>query len=689
MSIFKNIKVWAMNKDGNKIYLAKDKKSGYYKSEDGEVSVKITTEKKDKLVAVFVEAAKSRGRFYYEYAVGFATEEIDGLKRYTSNNLSQMIFWCSTAFGTDLKKVPVRTQGFMYEKKDGKYSLILPVCDRVYKGTLFGDEDGINVALSSYYSNLTTVEKTLACVYVDGEDSPFNMVHDCANYATKLMGTNIPTRENRRYPEIFEYLGWCSWDSMQINVSEDGLLEKCREFKEKNIPVKWAILDDMWADCRGLNKRPFKNEMFEQMHSSALSSFEADRERFPQGLKHCITEMKKYGLKIGMWHPTTGYWYGIDPESDLAREYADCFTTILNGKLVPKMESDKLFKFYNGFHRFLRECGADFVKIDNQSILRQQYTNVYPVGVAARAMHEGIEASAGLNFDNNIINCMCMAAENMWNRPTSAVCRTSGDFLPENREWFIKHITQCMYGDMFQGEFYYNDFDMWWTDDGQAEKNSLLRSISGGPIYVSDKIGRSNKEILDPLAFDDGRILRCDTPAKVALDSLFDDPQETKTAFKIFNTCQKGRAGVIAVYNLTNKNIRAKGRISPADIIGLAGEEFAVYEYFTGKVRFLKKNEEFTFNLKDHDDYRLYIVAPFDKNGIAMLGRLDKYMSPCAVVDSFETSYSIYEGGKIAFVNKGRKSFVAVSESGVHKIERKGSLCEFELKREDKHFILK
>lgn len=55
-------------------------------------------------------------------------------------------------------------------------------------------------------------------------------------------------------------------------------------------------------------------------------------------------------------------------------------------------------------------------------------------------------------------------------------------------------------------------WDMWWTDDGQAEKNSILRAISGEPIYVSDQIGRSRRDLLMSLILEDGHILRCDRP---------------------------------------------------------------------------------------------------------------------------------------------------------------------------------
>jgi hypothetical protein len=51
---------------------------------------------------------------------------------------------------------------------------------------------------------------------------------------------------------------------------------------------------------------------------------------------------------------------------------------------------------------------------------------------------------------------------------------------------------------------------MWWSEHPEsAIQSGVLRAISGSPIYVSDKIGRSNGEILKPLALSDGKILRC------------------------------------------------------------------------------------------------------------------------------------------------------------------------------------
>lgn len=689
MERFNNIRVWKKDEEGVKVFLQPTGQEGVYRSTDGETEVRLTIVERDGMKAVYVDAECSYGHFHSDYAVGFCASEVQGLSRYLANHLTGP-FWCSSTMGSVLEKLPADTQGMIYEQECGKYSLLLPVCDEVYKCTMFGDGDGINIALSSYYHALSKIEHSLALIIASEEDSPYKLVARGANYAFDLLGTGCHTREQKRYPEILDYLGWCSWDAMQIEVSEEGLLEKCKEFQEKNIPVKWAMIDDMWADCRDLNHRPYRyNNLMGHMHSCMLSSFEADKVRFPKGLKHCVQEINRFGIEVGMWHPTNGYWKGFDPEGEIAKKFGDCLMTVPNGSLVPKMERDKIFKLYDAFHQFFRECGVEFVKVDNQSFLKRNYQNVYPIGVAARELHAGLEASVGANFDNRMINCMCMASENMWNRPTSSITRCSGDFQPENREWFRKHILQCVYSSLFQGEFYWSDFDMWWTDDAQAGKNSLLRAISGGPIYVSDKIGRTNGELLTPLIYDDGRILRCDQPARPTKDSMFYHPAEEKIPLEIQNTCSEGRYGMVAAYNINEKNCAVRGRISPSDVEGLDGEEFAVYEYRTGKVHFLKRDESFAYTLKNQDDYKLFLISPFDEDGVAMLGRLDKFMAGAVVMDKFKQNYHIYEGGEIAFVNRGRKKFTAVCESGEYEVSRKGALCTFVCQREDHHMILK
>ena len=558
-------------------------------------------------------------------------------------------FWCQPFFGDDLKKVPRDTQYLVYRTQGGTWGVIIPTVDKDFKCVLEGTEEGLAAKQFSWFCG-TVMSGDLAFVWAEGDD-PYELTERAVRAAAGLLGTVL--RGDRRYPEIFEYLGWCSWDAMQIRVSEAGLLEKCEEFRDKGIPVKWAILDDMWAEIRAFRgaKYESREEMFRLMHSSAMTDFEAAYDRFPDGLAHTVGKIREYGIKVGIWHPSTGYWYGLDPAGEAYRKLRDCTTVSADGRIVADWHAEKAFGFFSTMHRFFRACGADFLKVDNQSMTRRYYKGMDTVGRVTREWHSGLEASVGLHFDNAMINCMGMASEDLWNRGFSSICRCSDDFQPENRPWFAKHILQCAYNSILQGQFFWNDYDMWWTDDTQAVRNSVLRAVSGGPIYVSDEIGRSRPEVLKPLAFDDGRILRCDRSGMPTVDCLLDDPRMSGKPFKIQNRI--GKAGVVAAFHVAEQDGVLEGILRPSDVPGLEGEEFVVYEHFTeGRWR-IPKNGELHIRLLDREDVRLYTLIPYE-NDFAPIGRIDKYLPYAAITAQIGEAVSLYEPGPYAYIKDGR-----------------------------------
>lgn len=576
---------------------------------------------------------------------------IDGVESWMAD-FRHSEFWCMPAFGKDLSGVPDETQGFLYRKNDGSFGAVLPVVSKKYKCVLSGSpENKLTAKLFSWCGGLNYCDE-ITFLFAESSD-PYRLLERVTEEGLKLLNNGCRTRAQRRYPEIFEYLGWCSWDAMEISVNEEDLVRKCEEFKKKNIPVKWAIIDDMWGEVHDFYgiKYNDRKEMFRLMHSSKLFSFEADPKRFPNGLKGCIEKMNGYGIKVGMWHPTTGYWVGIDPEGTIYKNHKDSLIQTKTGIFIHDYKQDKAYAYYNALHDYLRECGTEFVKIDNQSMTRRFYKSLAPVGEVARNFHNAMEASVGQHFDNAMINCMGMASEDMWNRAVSPISRCSDDFRPEDSAWFTKHIMQCSYNDLIQGQFYYCDWDMWWTDDGQAVKNSILRAVSGGPIYVSDKLDRSNRDILMPLVTDDGKILRCDRPAFPTADCLTVDPTVSGNIFKLQNVC--GDSGVIAAFNINKDNAEVGGTVSPSEISGLEGEEFAVYEHFSKTLNILKMDDKLDITLKNINEYKLYVIAPI-KDGFAPIGRTDKFISPKTIKSVIGRSIELTEPGEYAYVEDGK-----------------------------------
>ena len=178
-----------------------------------------------------------------------------------------------------------------------------------------------------------------------------------------------------------------------------------------------------------------------------------------------------------------------------------------------------------------------------------------------------------------------------------------------------------------------------------------MRAISGGPIYVSDKLDRSIRELVMPLCFEDGRILRCDNPGYPTVDCLTEDPRKNGKIFKIYN--MSNGSGVMTVFNLDENNGAVSGKISPSDIDGLEGEEFAVYEHFSKTMQIVKYDEKIEINYKDRNEFGVYIFAPI-KDGFAPIGRTDKFISPASIKAVIGKEIELVEDGEYAYVLDGK-----------------------------------
>lgn len=589
-------------------------------------------------------------------AEGFDTDEgiklvpnVENRTSYTAIE-NHSAFWCSPRFGDQLSELPKKVQE-LFVRQGERVICYLPICDSVFKTLIRGCDGGFEFLMYANDARVTECKDQLAFLCMEGDD-PLQLARDCAETAAKLLNNGLAMRETKPYPEVLNYLGWCSWNALMIRVNHNGLLEKAKEFQEKNIPMHYAIIDDMWAEVPGINEIPLGKGMCASLHQSKLKKFEGDPARFPQGMKGAIAALKQAGIpKVGVWFPTTGYWAGLDPNGEEAKlhqadlvqtEHCTFYPNVPS--LAPAPEEASAKRIYDDYCGRVKEWGGDFVKIDNQGF-HHTYRNVAPIGQSARAIQKAIDYATDKHFDGALINCMGMPSECMFNR-TSSVSRCSDDFVPESRSWFAKNILQCSYNGLLQGQYYINDWDMWWTDDDQAAKNSLCRAISGGPVYVSDEIGRTDPKQFKPLILSDGRILHCDESATPTSDCILDNPTKTGKIFKIRNRI--GKNGVAAVFNIDENNNPVSGVLSPMET-GIAQGDYVYYEYFSGACGVLKNGECLEIKLQHNDDFKLYTFVPYNEGDITVLGRLDLFMGIGAVNAINGHEISFIEGGKLGF----------------------------------------
>jgi hypothetical protein len=591
-------------------------------------------------VVVSVSLSQRQDVFVESYglmSIGGIKLQVNALGKFEGlmANYMNSTWWSRPFFGRDVKNMPPKVNSLLW-KSEELFHHLLPFCDEVFKTELQGAECGMEVSISAYTSGYK--ECSAMCFILGSGENPFEVSQKVTEAGFKVLDTSGKSRAERRYPEILEYLGWCSWDAFYHEVTSKGVLDKAEEFKNLGIPLKWIMIDDGWSELK--NRK--------------LESFKEDREKFPEGLAVLIQNLKNnYGVNwVGVWQAYSGYWNGIMPESMLSKEMKEYLYEANSGMLLPYPDAAKSFGFWNNWHRYLKKQGVDFVKVDNQSSTIENYKGNVAIGKASRETHEGLEASVGINFDNSIINCMGMAIEEMWNRPISSVSRNSDDFYPRKENSFKEHALQNAYNSFYHGNFMWGDWDMWWTIHEQDVNNAVLRAISGGPVYVSDGVGKTDAEKIWPLILKDGRVIRCDQPGVPTVDCLLCNPNDDTVALKIWNKC--GSAGIVGVFNINKKGETVTGKLSPLDIPDLEGENFLVYSHFNKLARVVGKDELIKFQLEDNE-VDLYLIIPVGRN-ITPLGLLNKYISPGTIKSinnmNEKTFITLKEGGSFAFAAK-------------------------------------
>lgn len=566
-------------------------------------------------------------------------------------NARHKVWWTRPHFDTDLCKLPPQTQSLLWETENG-YGYLLPICDEISRTDLAGSANGLSVLVSVLESGHQNIR---ACSFVLGTElDPYKLAEEAAKQGFAARGIGGGTRTEKTYPEILEYLGWCSWDAFYQDVSEDGLTQKAAEFDEHGLPVGWFMIDDGWSD----------------VSDTMLRSFSADKIKFPQGLGHTVQELKqRYGIRwVGAWHNIAGYWNGIHPQGEVFAAMKDNLHLTRNGKWIPDLTAGRSFGFWHAWHSYLKLQGIDIVKVDNQSSLGSYLGGEQSIARAARAVHNGLEGSVALNFgEGSIINCMGMASENVWNRPQSSISRSSNDFLPKIANGFGEHALQNAYNSFYHGAFYWGDWDMFWTGHHDALPHMVLRAVSGGPLYFSDAPGKTNTAIIWPLIYSDGRIIRCDRIGLPTKDWLMKDPLRTPVPLKVWNTA--GAAGIVAAFHAYEGDEVLEGDVGPSDVTGLAGNTFLVYDAFRHTARRMQAEERLPIRLAPLEA-ELFVVVP-ETGPFTAIGLTNKLVASDSVLDvqmnEAKVTVQLKDNGTFSFVSEHKpiQAYVNGNETSV------------------------
>ena len=620
----------------------------------GRAAVTVKPDSVSGVISFFVSLSGAPPQKAEEY-LGFFFKEIPGFARGVS-------LWRYGPWNCWSKPVRVQKPGelqetdvqfFYWQYGDGLYGAAMPISGNGYRSTLGKDHDCFGSRSVSSFDAQGRGNIPLMSIGF-GED-PYALFESLWAAGMREMGHPENLRKNKTFPVILENIGWCTWNSSSLgkNLNEDLLIRSARYFRDARFPVGWFLVDDGWFDQTG----------------SRLNSYHPDAGKFPHGFREIIRTLKQeYHLKdVGVWHALNGYWQGINPESPLGKEFRNDLIAYRE-PVSPDRDSsawrtcsfisplaDAPGRFYGEFHRYLSEEGFTFVKVDNQLVVERMAGGNFPIWDGAGRYHAALNSSVARWFNNTIINCMDMTPDAWGNFGTTAVARTSEDYFPyEKGESYnlqrgnaAAHVLQAVYNSLYFSQMVFPDFDHFQSHNPNAVFHAIARAINNGPIYITDNIGEGNFDVLRPLVYSDGRIIRSDEPLLPARDCLF-QVQDAKP-FKAFS--RAGEAGLLGIWNCADAD-SVEGSFRPSDVHGMRGDRFALVERFSGAMRYAGRDDVIPVSL-GRLGYRLYYVIPL-VDGMGAVGLIDKYNAPATLLGSSVKggviSAVLYEGGKFAAV---------------------------------------
>jgi raffinose synthase len=462
-----------------------------------------------------------------------------------------------------------------------QFTVLLPVLDGAFRACLQGNEhDELQLCVESGDPAVKT-NFLVNPVYVHVGSDPFQVIAEAVSAVEAHLKTFV-RQEKKKLPGILDYFGWCTWDAFYTDVSADGVNQGLSSLAEGGTPARFLIIDDGWQSIAADNTSAGDATAVSQgtQYASRLTHIKENHKfqkdgvagSWPEdqslGLQHIVLDAKaNFNLKyVYVWHALAGYWGGVQPDGANTKQYNSSLVYPVHSLGVldnqPDMSVDSLTvnglglvnpkqfqAFYDGLHSYLAAAGVDGVKVDAQSIFETLGAGLGGRVELVQQVHRALEASIAKNFpDNGCISCMSHSTENIYCTKQTAVVRASDDFWPRDPASHTIHIASVAYNTLFLAEFMQPDWDMFHSLHPAAEYHAAARAIGGCAIYVSDKPGCHDFDLLKKLVLPDGTVLRALLPGRPTRDCLFSDPaRDGKSLLKIWNMNKYG--GVIGIFN--------------------------------------------------------------------------------------------------------------------------------------------
>ncbi|KAH9624602.1 hypothetical protein KSS87_010305 [Heliosperma pusillum] len=649
------------------------------------------------------------------------------------------IWWMTPKIGTSGSDIRVETQFLLIEAKeeyvvlnkagepspdDILYILVLPVLEGAFRASLQGTQTNeLQFCVESGDPDVQTTQ-VYESVFINSGDNPYQLIKNSIKILAAHKGT-FRHLDDKKLPVHLDWFGWCTWDAFYKDVNPEGIRQGFESLSKGGYAPRFLVLDEGWQDTFNEYQKDdegrtgdidfgFETRLKDFKENDKFRDLTSDEyTTLPEFIKFL---KQRYSLKyVYVWHAILGCWGGVLTSSEALVKYTPQLVNPIQspgnvGNLrdiamdgiekygMGVIDPEKIGDFYNDYHSYIASIGVDGVKVDIQNVL-ETIGLKYGGRVHMTAMYQkGLEEAVEKNFvNNNVICSMSHDSDLLFSSLKTAVIRSYEDFMPREQYLQTVHIAAVSFNSLFLGELGVADWDMFQSLHYAADFHAASRAVGGCAVYVSDKPGNHDFDILKRLVLPDGSIMRAKYAGRPTRDCLFKDPvMDGKTLMKIWNLNKL--SGIIGVFNCQGvgawpwyDNIQDTstpeviyGKVSPNDVEFLediAGDkwqgDFAVYAFYSGLLNKVSKtgNLEVSLGMLKCELFTVCPIRVFTEAvHFAPIGLLDMYNSGGAI----ETWSSIpgSEGSIVTMKARGCGRFGAYSS-------KTPRYCTIETKKEE------
>ncbi|CAI9277101.1 unnamed protein product [Lactuca saligna] len=611
------------------------------------------------------------------------------------------VWWSTHWVGSNGRDLEQETQMVMLEKSDSgrPYVFILPLLEGHFRASIQpGNDDLVDVCVESGSTKVSgTSFKSV--IYMEAGYDPYALVKKAMRTVQEHLGT-FKLLEDKTSPGIVDKFGWCTWDAFYLTVEPQGVFEGVKALVEGGCPPGLVLLDDGWqsishdddpVDSEGMNRTAAGEQMpcrlTKFVENYKFRDYKSTKPENPnKGMGGFVRDLKEDFKSVDyvyVWHALCGYWGGVRPNTPglpessvvqpmlspgLKKTMEDLAVDKIVNNGVGLVPPEKVNELYEGLHSHLASVGIDGVKVDVIHLLEMLSEDYGGRVELAKAYFKALTSSVKNHFKGNGVIASMEHCNDFMFLGTEAIAlgRVGDDFWctdpsgdPNGTYWLQGcHMVHCAYNSLWMGNFIQPDWDMFQSTHPCAEFHAASRAISGGPIYISDTVGKHNFDLLKTFVLPDGSILRCQYYALPTRDCLFEDPlHDGKTMLKIWNLNKY--TGVIGAFNCqgggwcreTRRNQCASeyshiltSTISPNDVEWQNGkpqisvdsvDTFALYLFHQKKLVLVKPTDIIELSLEPFD-FELITVSP-----ITILAQKSVQFAPIGLVNMLNSGGAI------------------------------------------------